>query len=212
MTTHSKVNRFSRLAFMAFSIFMVLALFAAALPGPAAAATCKFKHKVKAGESLIIIANLYQTDWKEIADANDLKEPYALTVGQVLCIPDGKAPGSDPESGTEEGSEPSLVGYPAFMHVLVEVKNYPKLKVYNVKVGDGPNGKATSTFFKVGRLKTDKTGNYEGYFRLPRELHVTRDLNVCLKDPWTDEVYCSDYQNPYNFVMAAHWSCAKPGR
>jgi hypothetical protein len=166
---------------------------------------------VKAGESLIIIANLYQTDWKEIADANDLKEPYALTVGQTLCIPDGVAPGSDPDTGEESG-EPALTGYPAFMHALVVVENYPKNKVYNVRLGDGPSGNPKSIFYKVGRLKTDKAGNFEGYFRLPRDLHVTRNLHVCLKDPFTDATYCSDYKNPYNYVMATHWSCAKPGR
>ena len=114
MTTHSKVNRFGRLAFICLSLLLIMTFIAAALPGSASAAACKFKHTVKAGESLIIIANLYQADWQEIADANDLKEPYALTVGQVLCIPDGVAPGSDPDSDTD-GGKPALTGIPAFM-------------------------------------------------------------------------------------------------
>ena len=57
-----------------------------------------------------------------------------------------------------------------------------------------------------------KKGNYEGYFRTPNELHITRNLVVCLKDPFTDETSCSDYENPYNYYMTAYYSCAKPGR
>ena len=210
MTTKTKGSRLGRLAFMTLSLFLVLAVLAAAVPQSAGAATCKFTHKVRAGESLIIIANLYQADWKEIAEANDLKEPYALTVGQKLCIPDGIAPGSD-DTGTE-GGKAKLTGLPAMMHVLVVVENYPSNKVYNVRVGDGPSGNPTSNFYKVGRLKTNKKGNFEGYFRLPRELHVQEELTVCLKDPFTDSTYCSDYDNPYNYVMTSYYSCGKPGR
>jgi len=197
---------------MMLSIALVAALLAAATPQSASAQKCKFTHKVKAGESLIIIANLYQTDWLEIAEANDLKEPYALTVGQKLCIPDGVAPGSDDTVTAVEGAEPTLEGMAAMMHVLVLVENFPKNKVYNVRVGDGPNGSLQSTFFKVGRLKTDKNGKFEGYFRLPVDLHVQKELVVCLKDPFTDATYCSDYENPYNYIMKTYYSCAKPGR
>ena len=59
MTIHSKVSHIGRLAFFGLSVLILLSLIAAALPGQAAAATCKFRHKVKAGESLIIIANLW---------------------------------------------------------------------------------------------------------------------------------------------------------
>jgi LysM repeat protein len=206
-----KSSWLGRLAFVTLSIILVLAFLAAAAP-QAAAATCKFKHKVKAGESVIIIANLYQTDWREIVEANDLKEPYALTVGQVLCIPNGTAPASEPSTGTEETGEPKLTGVPSFMHVLVVVENYPIGKVFNVRVGDGPSGDPRSTFFLVGRLKTNKNGDYEGYFRLPRELQVAGKLEVCLKDPFTDKTYCSGYDNPFNYVMALYYRCAKPGR
>ena len=205
-------NQYSRMAVMIFSVILVLAFLVAAMPASVSAATCKFKHTVKAGESLIIIANLYQADWKEIADANDLKEPYALTVGQVLCIPDGVAPGSDDTPGAGDSGEPTLQGIPAMMHVLVLVENFPKNKVYNVRIGDGPVGRDTSNFYKIGRLKTDKAGNFEGYFRTPNELHVSKDLVVCLKDPFTDKVYCEGYKNPFSYVMSSYYSCAKPGR
>ncbi len=212
MTTKLKSNRVYRMILMMLSITLVAAMLVASAPQSASAQKkCKFTHKVKAGESLIIIANLYQTDWKEIAEANDLKEPYALTVGEKLCIPDGVAPGSD-DTPAAEGAEPTLEGVPALMHVLVIVENFPKNKVYNVRVGDGPSGGLQSTFYKVGRLKTDKSGKFEGYFRLPVELHVERELVVCLKDPFTDKTICSDYENPYNYIMKTYYSCAKPGR
>jgi LysM repeat protein len=196
---------------MTLSITLAFTLLVAAAPQSVAAQTCKFRHTVKAGESLIIIANLYQTDWLEIAEANDLKEPYALTVGQKLCIPSGTAPGADDTPSSEAG-KPTLEGVPAMMHVLVLVENFPKNKVYNVRVGDGPSGNLNSTFFKVGRLKTNKNGKFEGYFRMPPELQVERSLVVCLKDPFTDKTTCSDYENPYNYILRTYYSCSKPGR
>lgn len=211
MTYRKEKNRMRRLAVILLSTLLVLAFAAASAPQSVSAAPCKFKHTVKAGESLIIIANLYQTDWKEIAEANDLKEPYALVVGDVLCIPSGTAPGASPETGTKAG-EANLEVAAAFKHFLVVVENFPKNKVYNLRLGDGAVGKETSTFIKIGRLKTDKAGNFEGYFHLPAEYQTSRNLVVCLKDPFTDDIYCSNYENIFNTYMVAYYSCAKPGR
>ena len=65
----------------ALSVLLVLALCVGALPVPASAAspaspllvTCKFKHTVEPGDTLIYLGELYNIDWREIAKANDIK-------------------------------------------------------------------------------------------------------------------------------------------
>lgn len=45
------------------------------------------KYTVKSGDSLYEIGIKTGVDWKKIAEANNLEEPYNLTVGQELKIP-----------------------------------------------------------------------------------------------------------------------------
>lgn len=50
------------------------------------------RYVIQSGDSLASIAQEVYGDptrWREIARANDLNEPYALTVGESLRIPDG---------------------------------------------------------------------------------------------------------------------------
>ena len=44
-------------------------------------------YKVESGDTLFTIGQKFNIDWHEIASANNLKEPYALKVGQELIIP-----------------------------------------------------------------------------------------------------------------------------
>jgi len=190
-------------------IFLVLVL---VVFQPASAAACKFKYKVRSGDTLIIVADLYQTDWKEIADASGLQEPYVLQVGQVLCIPSGVAPaGSTSDSTTTKPptNKASLSGVANFMHVTVIVENFPKKHVYNVRVANPPRF-ANATV--IGRLKTDKNGDFSGYFRLPDGFQLTTEITLCLKDPWTDKLYCTDYDNPFDIYNHQVQTCYKTGR
>jgi LysM repeat protein len=61
---------------------------ASALPYPAIAKTpCDSYYKVKEGDSSSKIAHTFDLKWKEIALANNIKDPSKLKVGLVLCIP-----------------------------------------------------------------------------------------------------------------------------
>lgn len=42
---------------------------------------------VKTGDTISIIAKAVNVDWKELADLNELKSPYSLSVGQELKLP-----------------------------------------------------------------------------------------------------------------------------
>lgn len=126
---------------------MVLAVFAQTTP--AAAVTCKFKHKVKAGENLIGIGQMYQYDWREIAEASDLKEPYVLSVGMTLCIPGGTKPSETTTTTTTDATgtqtttttkvSPSLTTGSSMNSVYVKVEGFSKNTPYSVRI-QGPWG------------------------------------------------------------------------
>jgi hypothetical protein len=198
-----------------------LLVLAALATQTASAAPCKFKYKVQAGDTLIIVADLFQTDWQDIAEASELEEPYVLQVGQVLCIPNGVAP-QDTDSGQTSTTSPtgqaSLTAEANFLNVAVIVENFPKNHVYYVRVANEAEKVQyplanVPVFYKIGRLKTDKNGNYAGYFPLPKYFPLTQVLTLCLKDPFTDKTYCTDYDNQFS-TMDEHMAfyCRKVGR
>lgn len=185
------------------NILIIVALSAAMFVQPASAGKCKFKHKVKAGETITTIANLYGIDYLEVAEANDLEPPYVIYVDQVLCIPSGTKPsdGTTPESGTSEKKKGiSVQGgvYYLYLDVVGMVHN----NVYNVLMSKIPGW--DNSF--LDRIKTDKNGNYTGYIKLPMNYPNTRYLRVCLKDVWTDAVECVQMENPlYYFGSPARF-------
>ena len=149
-------------------ILLLLALCISVMPPQAAQAeTCKFKHKVQAGETLIGIGYLYQYDWRKIAEANDLKEPYILTAGQVLCIPGGTKPTgtTTPASGVPTnptGNRPTLTEVAGMQSIYIKMEHFSKFVIAYVSVRPkhdadplwGPLPYET----RIGRLRTDKNG------------------------------------------------------
>ena len=236
-----------------FALILALVLVAFAQTNSASAAACKFKHKVVAGETLIGIGQMYQYDWKEIAEVNDIKEPYVLTAGQVLCIPGGTKPAdtTTTTTTTEDGTTtttttkktPTLTTGAAMNSVYVKVENFPKFTVYYVNIPDiykyiprtSTSAQATAQAedvdkknidsSRIGRIRTDKNGFYEGWFRIPFEVNQTSNMEVCLKNVMTDALSCGNFENPYYSYSfseigqdaSGEWimvkkSCAKWGR
>ncbi len=63
-------------------------------PAPEAVAPASVDYQVRSGDTLAVIARRLLGDaqrWREIAEANDITNPRALRVGQVLAIPGGNA-------------------------------------------------------------------------------------------------------------------------
>ena len=204
MKTNKKVimNRFS-LIFL--SVLLVASVFAVSFVQPAAAQACKFKHKVQPGETLSSIAFDYGADWRDIAEANKLKEPYVLQVDQVLCIPSGSKPADDideDEAPTTAG--PSIDALIGLSSMYVEVRGLAKETVYHLQIGNYPGPYTT----KIGRFKTNNNGYYEGWFVLPKYYYLQKaKMQVCVKNVWTDEVGCSVFDNPHYQKYRFNYSC-----
>jgi LysM repeat protein len=186
-----------------------LTLLVGAIPQTqAAAVTCKFKHTVQPGETITYIANLYQTDWEDIAEANSMQPPYTIVVGTVLCIPEGEKAGNATPSSTK-GAAPVLSVVPGLGHVMISVENFPKKTSYYVRVY--PGGGDIS--YRIGHFTTNKEGDFTDWFNLPGFIPMDAKMGVCIKNVWTDAVSCVRYDNPTPYldtVIAAR--CSKEGR
>ncbi|MHB1132753.1 MAG: glucosaminidase domain-containing protein [Chloroflexota bacterium] len=49
-------------------------------------------HTVFDGDTLLDVAEMYDVEMEEVAAANELREPYALALGQLLIVPGGRPP------------------------------------------------------------------------------------------------------------------------
>jgi len=187
---------------------LILTVLAAWLPQPAAAAAttaapCAVRHTGKAGETLSSIAFEYGVTYLEIAEANDLQAPYVLQIGQILCIPGGTRPGDTPKatSSTTDSTginsitkNPNLKIYSGFSSVWVKVIRMRASQVYNVRIN---NACINSNYTTIGDLRTNSSGNYEGYFPLPKWYTYPRVVTVCLKDVTNDKTTCESAYNQY---------------
>ena len=185
------------------SIFILLSLLAAMIPQPAFAAdpaqtACVAKHTVKSGETVSSIAATYGVTWLELAQANNLKDPYTIFVGQVLCIPEGATTtpddsGDGTTTGTSQGPTFTVTEDNNFLNI--KTVGYPKSQSHIVKVGKTQLRWSWVRLVVIGRFATDENGNSNAYIRLPKEYRDT-EIYVCLKNAFTDKIQCQ-YFDPF---------------
>ena len=184
----------SRMVVSVICASLILALVAGALPTSSAqAVACKFKHKVEAGETLIYIGFLYQLNWYDIAEANDINPPYTLTVGQKLCIPGGSKPSTTTSTSKSDKNKPTMTVIPGVGHILLSVENFSAKTVYYVRIfpGNWPIS------YRIGHFKTNKEGDYTNYFNVPSYVPRSAVMKVCVKNVWTDKASCINVNDLY---------------
>jgi len=195
-------NRTSRTTVAMLSIILVLTLLVSGLPqSRAAAVKCKYKHTVQAGETLMYLGSLYQIKWQDIAEANNITQPYAITAGQVLCIPYGAT--TITTTTTKKGKEPKVVIVPSLGSVLVSVEDFPKKMSYYVNVS--PMGVSGS--YHIGHFTTNKEGDFTGWFNIPSDVPQTAQMKLCIKNVWSDAVSCFTYTDPYMVPVYLYPTC-----
>jgi len=219
MESDQKQARIRRLAVL-LSLMLLLPLLMSALPqAEAFAVTCKFKYTVESGDTITYVGNLYQIDWTEIAEANNLSAPYALAVGQVLCIPGGVKPdgigtvvsnSNDNSSTTKKGkTTPTMEVVSQMNHILISVENFASRTPYYVRLEASRSGVS----YRIGNFTTNKEGDWTGWFRVPSYMPRYPDMTVCLKNTWTDKVSCVKYEDQiYSVPAALRVRCPKEGR
>jgi len=174
----------------AFSILIVLALLVSVVPQPAQAAptaTCSKMYTVATGDTLSKIALQFNVTVQALADANNLKEPYVIVVGQSLCIPGTPPTGGTTSSGsTSKG--PDFTVTRDGNRITVKLVNLTPKRPYIVKVGYDLRPSTIMT--KLGTVRTNKTGAGQKSFQAPKGLRNLTEYGMCLKDQVTDAVMC----------------------
>ena len=171
------------------AVLIVLSMVLGAFPKPAQAATCDTYYTVKSGDTKSRIAQLYKITWREIAEANDLEEPYNLTVGQRLCIPFSE--------DDEERPNPNINIKVSVTHTTMTITVSglsDKKAVFIVRTRDATIG--IGGWQNLGRLKGKKSTTTKGIFIIPKQLIKTLYLQVCLKNSSTDELTCRTVVHP----------------
>ena len=197
MTGNSSQTLSGRPFYRVVSVLLLLALCLAAFPqtSPALAkGACKFKYKVQSGDTVAYIAFLYSINWMKIVEANDLTPPYTLSIGQVLCIPEGATAPTETSTSTSSGSKKAkekITVFASFDSLLVSVENFPKLSIYYVRVFK----KSNMVGYRIGRMRTNKEGKASERFKVPGFMAGVKNPIVCLKNVRTDEAICSNYVN-----------------
>ena len=197
MTRKIKYTHIRTFAAKIVSLFLVMVIVLAALPQSSMAATvlgatdasCKTTYTVKSGDYLIKIANAYDVDWRDLADANDLKSPYVVYSGLKLCIPRGSSSGSTGTTSTTSTAAKITVTK-SKNTVTISSSKLPTNNTYFVKVDNANNKKLE--WYRVGILKTGKQSSLKESFKLPDALRNTSSVNVCLKNMSNDAVMCNN--------------------
>jgi hypothetical protein len=188
-----------RVAVRIFSMILVAALLAGALPQFVLAAppntilqTCARTHVVESGDTLSSISVTYDISVAEIAAANNLVEPYTLVIGQNLCIP-GSAPTTPSGSSTTSASDkPGFTIQRQGNNLVIVASNYPQRSNFYVKIKKGRLA-SSEPWVKLGILRTKKNDEVARSFRLPKSFYNSPQFQVCLKNAKSDGISCQSF-------------------
>lgn len=187
-----------KLTHIVIAALLTFVFLAAPLSSPekvAVAQTCSINHSVASGETLSSIAVKYDVDWTTIATANNLKEPYAIFVGQSLCIP---ASATTTSTGTSTTSttkkEPTISFSIVGNRLYIETSNFTQKSSWYVKISSGPY--RVAEFTKLGLHLVRKDTTTSSSFRVAKKFQDARYLTVCLKNVRSDALRCSTILNP----------------
>jgi LysM repeat protein len=181
------------------SLLLALVVLVSVFPQGALAATpaqtvaCSTRYTVKSGDTLSGIAFTYDVSVEQIAAANNLKTPYTIFIGQVLCIP---ASSTTPTtgSGTSTSKEPGFTVVRTDKNLFITTRNLPNKSFYYVKVRE--SFRSQGKFAKIGNLRTKKLGNVERKYQIPKSLRTKPVLQVCIRNVKTDKEICVDAPLP----------------
>ncbi len=158
-------------------------------------ATCASRYTVVSGDNLSAIASKYSLTITELANANDLKDPYPLYVGQSLCIPASSSTASSTSSSsTTTTSSAKFTVTRDGNYITIKVNNLPKKSVFYVKVDDAKD--RVFKWVKIGLVRMGKNTAITKTIKLPRGVRGTETFNICLKNGTTDALYCGQFYLP----------------
>jgi hypothetical protein len=165
---------------------MLGALGATAYPAEASqtgVVNCRLWHTVKNGETLTTIAVRYETNWRRIAELNDVQSSSDLYSGQKLCIFSTSSNYSpSPLSFSLSQAELSQRVYASSVeedkYVTLVGKNLYSNTRYNVFLSW--LGNRITQAIPVGSVLTDNAGSFTGTYKIPKILADRLKISIYL--------------------------------
>lgn len=193
-----KTHRFSirpgvLLTVVSLALLIALALGSLPIHARAAVACGKF-HTVVAGDTLSSIAFQYGKTYLEIAEANDLKEPYMLSIGMKLCIPGKVTTSTSTSETTSSGTDYAIEISRSGTRMTFTVSGFPAKANYWVNVG--PAKQRSIDWTRLGKLRTNKDGKAVYFYRFPDNMHDEPYVFVCMKNMVNDKLICKRVPHP----------------
>jgi len=145
---------------------------ASALPA-SAAESCTQWHIVQRGEYLVMIARMFNTDWRTLADLNDLDNPSRIYPGQKLCVSSVKSSNggsSTPVATPLPSSGLRLFALNVEEDELVTLRGKSLWANTRYSVHFSRYGNKVFAPILVGSAYTDKFGAFTTTYAIPKEL------------------------------------------
>jgi len=165
------MNKIPKIILVLTAVFILFGLMALTRPATASAAAavkdCKQWHTVKSGEYLSQIASFYGTDYRTIAEINDLANPNAIYPNQQLCV------------SLISGGSPVVPSLPSSANiyasnvkedttVTLQGKSLGALIWYSVYLSNEKNNFSVPIY--MGVIKSEKDGTFKVTYNIPKKL------------------------------------------
>lgn len=156
----------------------------------ASAATCTRYHTVVPGEYLVVIARLYDTTWRRLADINNLSNPSLIYPGQRLCV----AMEGEPEP-TPPAKSPifTITNVVADQTVTIKTSDFPARDNFDVLMG--PVSTQGKDGIKAGTINSGLGGSFSATFRIPAQLKGMARIALRLQSPTSGYFSYSAFDN-----------------
>lgn len=173
------MSTIKKFPFILVALAIFLSLTAASFQPASAAVNCSQWHTVERGEYLVMIARMYNTSWRTLAEINDIENPSRIYPGQKLCVSSsggGSTPISQPASSS--GGRVYALSVEEDKWVTLRGTSLWANSRYAVYMNRYLNNRFSPVF--VGTVFTDKNGSFTTDFRMPRELVDVAKIGVRL--------------------------------
>lgn len=168
---------------LALSSLAFMASPAQAAPG-AQVEGCTQYYTVQRGDYLVKIARMFDTDWRTLAEINDLDNPSLLYAGTRLCVAVEDDDPVIPETGGDSQTVPliDILGVEEGERVTIRARNFPRNVRFNVLMGEigtrGVDGIVVATI-------NSGDGSFTRTFDIPRSLADDNRIAIRLESTTT---------------------------
>ncbi len=137
---------------------------------------------------LVVLALVMAAIPQPTMAANPTATSTKKAVSSSTAAPKATKTATPTSKNKKNSGKPSIAASLNNNYLTVEVANFSDYTVYYVRA-DAGNLRSTS-WTRIGRLRTNKNGAATVSYRLPRKYYEINEVTVCLKNTMSDETLC----------------------